>query len=71
MPPPVAAERLDWPRPRLALGQALRGLARAAIDLSDGLSGDLSHVLKASSARAAEAAPRAEARTERRRSHRW
>ena len=49
-PLPAAAERLDWPKPRLALGQALRGLAHAAIDLSDGLSGDLAHVLKASGA---------------------
>lgn len=47
---PAAAERLDWPRPRLALGLALRGLAGSAIDLSDGLAGDLAHVLKASSA---------------------
>ena len=40
--------RLDRPTPRLALGLALRGLAHAAIDLSDGLAADLSHVLKAS-----------------------
>ena len=40
--------RLDRPTPRLALGEALRGLAHAAIDLSDGLAADLSHVLKAS-----------------------
>ena len=59
-PLPAAAERLDWPRPRLALGQALRGLAHAAIDLSDGLSGDLAHVLKASSAGAANSGHRAE-----------
>lgn len=52
-PSPAAAERLDWPRPRLALGVALRGLAGSAIDLSDGLAGDLAHVLKASSAGAA------------------
>jgi thiamine-monophosphate kinase len=36
---------MEWPQPRVALGQALRGVAHAAIDLSDGLSGDLGHVL--------------------------
>jgi thiamine-monophosphate kinase len=39
---------MEWPQPRVALGLALRGLATAAIDLSDGLSGDLAHVLRAS-----------------------
>jgi thiamine-monophosphate kinase len=43
-----ALERLHRPRPRVALGLALRGLAHAAIDLSDGLSGDLVHVLERS-----------------------
>ena len=40
--------RMERPEPRVALGLALRGLATAAIDLSDGLLGDLGHVLKAS-----------------------
>ena len=40
--------RLEQPTPRVALGLALRGLATAAIDISDGLTGDLGHILKAS-----------------------
>ena len=40
--------RLEQPEPRVALGLALRGIASAAIDISDGLLGDLTHVLKAS-----------------------
>ncbi|MCZ2498984.1 thiamine-phosphate kinase [Xylophilus sp. Kf1] len=40
--------RLETPTPRVALGTALRGLATSAIDLSDGLLGDLRHVLQAS-----------------------
>lgn len=39
---------MEMPQPRVALGQALRGVAHSAIDLSDGLLGDLGHVLKAS-----------------------
>jgi len=44
----VATRRLHQPTPRVALGMALRGLASAAIDISDGLLGDLGHVLEAS-----------------------
>ncbi len=40
--------RLRRPSPRLGLGVALRGLASAAIDVSDGLCQDLGHVLEAS-----------------------
>jgi thiamine-monophosphate kinase len=40
--------RLDRPTPRVGAGLALRGLASAAIDLSDGLGADLGHVLAAS-----------------------
>ena len=42
------ASRLHQPEPRLELGERLRGLARAAIDVSDGLVGDLRHVLERS-----------------------
>ena len=45
---PRLRERLERPTPRLALGQALAGLAHAALDLSDGLAGDLGHILQAS-----------------------
>jgi thiamine-monophosphate kinase len=41
-------DRLNRPQPRVAAGIALRGIAHAAIDLSDGLAGDLRHVLDAS-----------------------
>ncbi len=44
----AAQLRLEQPTPRLALGLALRGLATAAIDVSDGLLGDLGHILKQS-----------------------
>ncbi len=44
----TALRRLHTPTPRIALGLALRGLASAAIDVSDGLLGDLGHVLTAS-----------------------
>ncbi len=37
--------RMETPIPRVALGTALRGLASAAADISDGLLGDLGHIL--------------------------
>ncbi len=40
--------RLELPEPRVQLGLRLRGLASATIDVSDGLAGDLAHVLAAS-----------------------
>jgi thiamine-monophosphate kinase len=46
----AAAERMHKPTPRVALGAALRGVAHAAIDVSDGLVGDLAHILKRSNA---------------------
>lgn len=45
-----ARRRLEQPTPRVALGRALRGIASAAIDVSDGLIGDLQHILRASGA---------------------
>lgn len=40
--------RLDRPVPRVADGQALRELAHACIDVSDGLMADLGHICRAS-----------------------
>lgn len=45
--PPLRA-RLDRPTPRVALGLALRGIASACIDVSDGLLADLAHIARAS-----------------------
>ena len=42
------AARLHRPQPRIALGLKLRGVARAAIDISDGLLADLGHILERS-----------------------
>lgn len=39
---------MELPVPRVGLGQALRGLATSAIDISDGLLGDLAHILQRS-----------------------
>jgi thiamine-monophosphate kinase len=39
---------MELPQPRVALGQALRGVASSAIDVSDGLVGDLGHILQRS-----------------------
>ena len=36
---------MEQPQPRVALGVALRGVASSAIDVSDGLLGDLGHIL--------------------------
>ena len=46
--PDLAA--LEFPVPRLKLGQALQGLATACIDISDGLMADLGHILEQSRA---------------------
>lgn len=48
LPPALLAttrRRLEMPTPRVSLGQALRGIATAAADVSDGLLGDLGHIL--------------------------
>ena len=55
---------LERPEPRIALGLALAGLAHAALDLSDGLAGDLMHILERSRMKAqveVEALPRSSA----------
>lgn len=51
LPPDLLAatrSRLEQPTPRVALGLALRGIATSALDVSDGLLGDLQHILDAS-----------------------
>jgi thiamine-monophosphate kinase len=52
---------MELPQPRVALGLALRGVASSAIDVSDGLLGDLGHILRRSGVGAqieADALPR-------------
>lgn len=41
-------QRLNQPVPRVKVGNALRGVANACIDVSDGLAADLGHILEAS-----------------------
>lgn len=41
-------QRLERPAPRVEIGQQLAGSANAAIDISDGLTADLSHILQLS-----------------------
>ncbi len=45
---PGVRAAMEMPQPRVALGLALRGIASSAIDLSDGLVGDLGHLLRRS-----------------------
>jgi thiamine-monophosphate kinase len=47
-----AVEALQRPEPRIQLGVELHGIANSALDLSDGLGGDLAHIAKASGVRA-------------------
>lgn len=48
---------MEYPQPRVGLGRALRGVASSAIDLSDGLLGDLGHVLQRSGAASGASGP--------------
>lgn len=44
--------KFEHPHPRILVGQALRDIASSALDLSDGLAGDLMHIARASGVRA-------------------
>lgn len=44
----ITRDALERPNPRISLGQALHQVAHAALDISDGLAQDLSHILKQS-----------------------
>lgn len=50
-------ERYLLPQPRLALAEVLRGFAHAAMDISDGLAGDLAKMLRLTGMTAAVAVP--------------
>ena len=51
--PRLCVGALEKPRPRIALGRALNGIASAAIDVSDGLLADLGHIAERSGCAAA------------------
>ncbi|HEV7457936.1 MAG TPA: thiamine-phosphate kinase [Roseococcus sp.] len=57
-PDGALARRYRLPDPRLALGRALRGLAHAAMDVSDGLLQDISHLCRAGGVAAEVEGPR-------------
>jgi thiamine-monophosphate kinase len=46
--PDAALKRFNRPDPQIEFGQALLGIANACIDISDGLAGDLGHILQQS-----------------------
>lgn len=48
----IIRHKFEHPHPRILVGQALRDIASSALDLSDGLAGDLAHITRASNLRA-------------------